>query len=521
MKNKKGFCLLSILFLIILIILLVIISVIIWGLPKNMGPIEPFLNPADLFKLGGARAGVMPNKPAYYQIGLDCSTGDLVTPGELIQPAIGCDYWERNRFERPFNALTQDEYYPDLDIEYAFLGRDAEWYYLRVALNDPQPDTDYLPGTYAIEMDQDLDGRGDLLVLVSEPGKESGKIWSTRGVQVWSDSNNDVGGERPKIAEGSVLADGYETLLFDERNGADPNGAWARVFMTGSAYLELAFRTDYLKEVISFKWWVWSGYGVNSPDQFDLHDFYTLERSGDSYQGLDFFPIKEIHSVDSSCANLWGSVPDPNDPDYCIGEIEVKIPEYNTCLMLKCAIPLLPCKIPSDEPGDDPCILPFKEWLHYVWIPEHPGDPIPPLGELWDLYAGYLKDPYCPDDDLVTPTPTPTPTRPPTRTYTPTPTRPPTRTFTPTPTPSDTPTPRVPICNNDCGCEPLLGENSQNCPQDCPQHCGNDRCDCGETYQTCPDDCKPACKRDLNKEKCIEAGGTWFVGAAAGYCVCP
>ena len=425
MKNKK-----TALGIFIAFVLLIIIFIV-WVLPKNMGPIEPFLNLGDLFTGGD---GKTPGKPAYYQIGLDCTTGDLVTPGELIQPDYGCDDWEINHFERPFNAISQDEYYPDLDIQYAYLGRDADWYYLRFALFDSQPGTEFLSGTYAMEMDLDGDGRGDLLVLVSEPGKEKGEKWSTQGVQIWADSNNDVGGMKPDIPESEVTADGYDTLLFDQGTGDDPNGAWARVFMTESAYVELAFKNDYLEGDIAFKWWVWGGYGDYSPGLFELHDFYSHEQTGDTNEGMDFFPIKEVYALDSSCANMWGASPNPADPDFCFNLDE---PDDDTCILLKCLIPFLPCKIPRDKPGDDPCVLPFKEWYILVWIPAHQGEATPPEEQLWNEYEVYLKDPFCPSEGSVTPTPTPTNTSTPTDAPTPTPPQNP----TPTATVKNTPPP--------------------------------------------------------------------------------
>ena len=465
MKNKKTVLAFSAGIVVLIIIL------IRWGLPRNMGPVEPFLNLGDLVRGGGKE---LPGKPAYYQIAPDCTTGNLVHPGELIQPDFGCDFWGINRFERPFNARSQDEYYPDLDIQTAFLGRDESWYYLRITLFEAQPGTQYLAGTYALEMDFDLDGRGDLLVLVSEPGKESGRKWSTQGVQVWADTNNDVGGEKPSLPEGSVAGDGYDQMLFGQGEGDDPDSAWARVFLTNSASLELAFKTEYLDGETAFKWWVWSGYDAYSPDSFELHDHYSQEQAGSVYQGLEYFPINQLDSLDSSCANMWGASPDPDDPDYCFGEVQA--PDNNSLVGLKCIMPFFPFNIPSDKPGDDPCVLPFQDWLVLIWKPTQPGQD-PSDGQLWNEYGVYLKNPFCPPEGLVTPSFTPTPT------YTPTPT------VTPSPTPTDTPTPRGPICNNNCGCEPDLGETKKNCPQDCPQHCGNGVCDCAETSETCEKDC--------------------------------
>jgi hypothetical protein len=480
MKNKKivwG------IIIILIVLVLLVMSFILWGLPKSMGSIKPFLNMGDVFSFGD---GERPGKPAYYQFGLDCSTGDLVIPGELIQPDFGCDVWQANRFERPFNAVSQDEYYPDIDIQYAYFGRDADWYYLRFALFDPQPGTEFLAGTYAIEMDLDVDGRGDLLVLVSEPGKDAGEKWSTQGVQVWTDSNNDVGGQEPDFPEEGLVADGYDTLLFDQGAGNDPNGAWARAFMTGSAYVELAFKIDYLGGDIAFKWWVWAGHESYTPGLFEIHDFYSHEQAGDPNKGMDFFPSNEIFAIDSSCANMWGASPDPADPDYCFS---FKEPVDDSCVLLKCLIPLLPCKIPGDKPGDNPCVLPFEEWVILIWGPGHPGQLVSEQ-LLWKEYEAYLKKPFCPPEDSITPTPTPIPTN------TPTPTLIPTDTPTPTLVPTDTPTP---------------------IPTDTPTPTAT---------KIIPP--PPQCTKNYSKKKCIEVGGKWVEGGMdvfgrplPGYCECP
>jgi hypothetical protein len=474
----------------LVILLLLIIIFIVWVMPRNLGPIEPFLNLGDIFTdedgiLGALLSGgdgETPGKPAYYQKLYDCSTGELVSPGELIQPGIGCDEWAVNRYERPFNAVSQDEYYPDLDIEYAFLGRDVEWYFLRFALFDPQPGTDFLAGTYAVEMDLEGDGRGDLLVLVSEPGKEAGNKWSTQGVQIWADSNDDVGAMKPNAPESDVPADGYDTLLFDQGSGDDPNGAWARAFMSGSAYVELAFKTHYLGEAFAFKWWVWSSYGSYSPDMFELHDFYSHEQTGDTYEGKAFFPAKEVFAIDSTCAKMWGASPNQADPDFCSIENE---PEYKKCCLLK----LFRCRIPFDIPGDDPCVLAYGDWVILVWQPEHPGE-TPTNGEkLLFEWLEYLMDPYCPPEgvEIIEPThttePTATFTTEPTATFT----LEPTATFTPIPTDTSTPTPT--------------------------------------RYIPPP----PKCAKKYGKTKCEEVGGTYHPGSvpapggppSEGWCECP
>ncbi len=475
MKNKF----LRVLLIVLVLLVVIIVAFVVWGLPNSMGSIEPFLNFGDIFRRDDG--GETPGKPAYYQFGLDCDTGSLVKPGELIQPEFACDDWRINRYERPFNAGTQDKYHPDLDIQYAYLGRDADWYYLRVALYDAQPGSEFLAGTYAMEMDLDVDGRGDLLVLVFGPGKDAGSEWSKEGVQIWADTNNDVGGLVPNFPEDAVVADGYDTLIFDQGNGDNPNGAWARAFLTGSAYVELAFRTDYLKGDLDFKWWVWAGYRNYTPAMFEFHDFFSHEKAGDANEGMDFFPIKEFFAVDSSCANMWGSSPNFTDPDFCL-DLDLQEPVDDTCCILKLIIPLFPCRFPGDKPGDNPCVLAFKDWVALVWQPEHPGqNPSDNEEKLWQEYEEYLKDPFCPPDDGTDDDTDDddTPTKPP-----PDETQPPG---------DDDDDDDVPIVTVELTEEPG-GEE----PDDTPTPTG---------YVPPP----PLCARGYSKKKCLEAGGTWVV----------
>ncbi len=69
---------------------------------------------------------IRPSDPVYEQLVWDCNTGDRIpdsiSDDYLIQPGSGCDSWQINRYERPFNAVAQNEYFPDLDILSAELG---------------------------------------------------------------------------------------------------------------------------------------------------------------------------------------------------------------------------------------------------------------------------------------------------------------------------------------------------------------------------------------------------------------
>jgi len=140
------------------------------------------------------------------------------------------DRFTLGRFERPFNAHIMDVYFPYLDIWDAHFYLDETWIYAVINLIGTDK-AGGLPGRYAFEIDVDQDGGGDWLVMVIEPLSNE---WSTNGVQVWFDSDNDVGGAKPVTADLQPESNGYETLLFDQDEGEDPDLAWARITVQGT-----------------------------------------------------------------------------------------------------------------------------------------------------------------------------------------------------------------------------------------------------------------------------------------------
>ena len=361
---------------------------------------------------------ITPFPPSYSQIIYDCNTGDIVTPGNLIQPNPGCDSWELNRYERPFNPGSQDEFIDDLDILSAELGRDGNWFFLSIALYDLRPDSDYPEGTYAIEMDLDLDGRGDVLVLVREPGADGSTNYSVDGVQVWIDNNNDVGNQLILQPDPPYDGDGYDELPFNQGVGNDPDLAWARAIPGKPAYVEIAFKTSVIDDDSEFKWWVWSDQGVDDPSSFDYHDLFFHSDAGDVYQSQVYFPSNDIHELDNTCAAMWG-VPPGEDPSLCVND-----PNYPR---------------PTPTPPGGRTFTPTPTGSLTI-TPTPPG---------WTPPSLVSRTP--------TNTPTPTPTR--VGTYLPT------WTFTPTNTPTNTPTstPTAP-CGQFRPCTPPPSSTPTTCP---------------------------------------------------------
>jgi hypothetical protein len=304
-----------------------------------------------------------PGTPVYEQLIWDCNTGDAL-PADYssdgpIQPDGGCDNWQINRYERPFNAESQDRFFPDLDIMSAELGEDGEWFYFRLTVFDQNDRTEQLDGTYAIEIDLDIDGRGDVLILANDPTEEALEDWSVAGVRFIGDDDNDVGDERPLVPDPPSSGDGFDAVIFDQGAGDDPDLVWVRVDPGKPAHVEIAFKASAILNDPTFKWWAWTDQGVNNPSGADYHDTFDHPEAGDPIEGQPFFPSQEINELDNTCASIWGGQPG-DDPDLCVNDPSVAPPtaaSATTTPPVTTATPTLPddrtdTPTPSPTPDD-------------------------------------------------------------------------------------------------------------------------------------------------------------------------
>lgn len=198
----------------------------------------------------------------------DCDTGIRSQPErpDIRQP---CDVWARNYLERPANREL-NQYYPNLDILRAQMGQDSEWYYAWIKLYETAVVYDPYATTYAFEFDLDFDARGDILILVAGLPINNAD-WTTDGVQVWADTNKDVGGSTPAEPDGQP-GNGYETLIFDGGKGDDPDLAWARRSPTAANQIEFAFKPTAVNNAATFSWMAWAFRSDLTPAQFDFQD---------------------------------------------------------------------------------------------------------------------------------------------------------------------------------------------------------------------------------------------------------
>jgi len=229
--------------------------------------------------------------------------------------ATGGDNFNRNRFERPFTANVMD-YRPDLDIVWSGVSAEGDWLYFQIQLEAPVGPPTGLFGTYAVEIDLDLDGRGDWWIAVRKPESE---IWSTDGVRALTDANEDVGGATPMSADPPPsLGDGYEELLFDQGSGEDPDAAWARVQYGEHVMVVIAVHRPLLDGDGSFLWGVWADDGLNDPALLDYSDAFSAQEAGSPIKADAGYPVKAVSAVDNTCRMYFGFAPTGNEPGICV-----------------------------------------------------------------------------------------------------------------------------------------------------------------------------------------------------------
>ena len=308
----------------------------------------------------------------------------------------GDDYYA-NKYERPF---SQEEmtYFPDLDIWKAEVTSDSQFFYFSIYLVGADPESNSLRGIYGVELDLNLDGRGEYLVLCEQ---HTTGDWTIEGVRVLRDSNKDVGGRLATYPEAANPGDGYEDEIFSMANPIDPDGAWCRV-STDAPRVEIALHRPLIGSPRLFGWGVWADGAVQDSSLFDYNDHFSILQAGSPITGNRYYPLKSIHLVDSTCREAYGFTP--------------SMDVLGMCFVAKAtATGLVPViTIPN-------ALITLTNTPIYTSTPTSTSTPT--------------------NTSTNTPTPTSTFTPTPTSTYTPTPTS----TYTPTPTSTYTPTnPSIP-----------------------------------------------------------------------------
>lgn len=223
------------------------------------------------------------------------------------------DGFDRNLFERPFTA-GEMTYQAHLDLTKVEMGEGGEWIYVVLHLEGAPPAGS--EAFYAVEIDLDRDGRGDWLIGATAPPSTT---WTTDGVKAWRDTNNDVGGSKPMISEAPLSGiDGFDELVFDAGQGADPDAAWGRIDPASAQRIQLAFKKNLIASADSFLFGGWSDEGAKEAGWFDYNDHFTLAEAGSPLSNSPYYPLAALFSVDNTCRWGYGFEPTTEYPGLCL-----------------------------------------------------------------------------------------------------------------------------------------------------------------------------------------------------------
>ena len=221
------------------------------------------------------------------------------------------DQYKANIYERPFTAENM-EYRGTIDIIRAELKAGETWINVTIFLAEDLPESGGMK--YGLEIDLDGNGRGDYLIQTWLPRDPE---WSVSGVQVYTDTDGDVGGEYGMYMDTpNQSLTGYETMIFDSGNGDDSDLAWVRRNPDKSNSIQIAFKFDLIGPT-GYMWSVWADDGFKSPAFFDYHDRFSPEAAGSPYLDSPFYPIKALYLVDTTCRSYYGFTPTGNEPGIC------------------------------------------------------------------------------------------------------------------------------------------------------------------------------------------------------------
>jgi hypothetical protein len=223
--------------------------------------------------------------------------------------AVTGDNILNNLFERPFTAQDM-EYQPDLNILTTSITSDDSFFYFTISLDGIDPASGTLSGTYGIEFDRTKTGRGDLLVLASNPAKE----WSMENVTVYVNPTASVGGTKPIVAEEGYEGKGYTETVQLEGDKV----AWARIAPEDANAVQIAVSRTLMNNAEEFTWGAWADGGVKDPSLYDYDDHFGPSEAGSPINTSEDYPLKAVASLDNTCRLPYGIVDTTGIPGLCL-----------------------------------------------------------------------------------------------------------------------------------------------------------------------------------------------------------
>jgi hypothetical protein len=242
--------------------------------------------------------------------------------------AFGGDVFGLGWYERPFDQNMG--YLPFIDIVKVLLNReDSNWVYVQIFVTGDVVGGASLNTRYGIELDTDLDNRGEFLLLTSLPASSE---WSTKGVVIYSNSDNLMGGSKPVLVDKSAPVNaGYDSEVFNSGKGNDANLAWSRLSSSDPKVVELALKSSFLGGPKGkFIWFPWTMVSVQDLKKFEFNDKFSLSEAGSPvkkeaelihFNGFtalttdgDEYPLKGLWGVDNTPRYPSGFTPNGQMP---------------------------------------------------------------------------------------------------------------------------------------------------------------------------------------------------------------
>jgi hypothetical protein len=223
--------------------------------------------------------------------------------------AFGGDVFGLGWYERPFDKDMA--YMPFIDLGKILMTReDSNWVYVKIFNSAAVADGKDSKPLYGLELDTDLDNRGEFILLTGIP---AGTEWATDGVVVMSNSDNNMGGTKPVLADTSPAeGKGYDTEVFNAGKGNDPNLAWSRISPDDPKCIDIAFKSSFIGGAKGkFIYSVWALVGLQDLTKFEFNDHFTKADAGSPLKDdkNTFYPIKGLWGIDNTARIPSGFVP--------------------------------------------------------------------------------------------------------------------------------------------------------------------------------------------------------------------
>lgn len=174
-----------------------------------------------------------------------------------------------------------------------FISKGSDYYYFSIEIFGPDKEGGFASAEYGIKFDTDIDGRGDVLLWAQAVDSEE---WAIEGVQVLTDSNDDVGGSTP-VKPDEANGDGYDQVLFSWDDPQDPDGAFQRT--SAADRIDMALKIGFIDND-NFVWRAWADKGIADPAMFDYNDAFSESQAGSPDKSNEYYPVGKLNLMDST-----------------------------------------------------------------------------------------------------------------------------------------------------------------------------------------------------------------------------